>query len=709
MEASEVLLLCLSSSSNTTKRRRPLDLPPSFEDHCVTNLKWSLDWTKRAILAYRQFIKLKVQHEEYSSNANTTSSSTAEQQQVLLEPSPTVRQVWQQHILHVQQYVQACQDYTGGHLIEHQPGDSQGEEWRIYTTKIALVSLFGKPNVDWPIWDYSDSSNHSPNNAQQQQQNNNPQLQVPFNSPPAAVVIGRSPVTDLDLDRPLQYQNNPYAQEETTLQLPSFFSSHDLASSHDLTPEALVIGCCTPTPFGGGWVSPDKTNHDNNNNNNNHDNQIETHHPEKGDADNTTTVSSTGNDDDSCITSSTISLHDSNDDLFLEVDPNTYKGNNNDERILVWLHTGKGIQSSERYRIHRHAPLAAMIRHHVQRHAQEISSPEMVRLYFQRRSSSRGARANHYNKNHGTTKSSSGNNNSSTMIEIQDTDTPFALGMQNGNSILVHYIEEEEHQQDDDAGNADFEIEHTQEQEQQPLQEDGKNQNLITGGHNGTFKNNKKKADNGKSTTPPAPTTSEKAKNDTNTSPLAPTKTSVSVIAASTMTPTVISTACTDLPPNHGNSLSNGHDNRNNKNHNNKNTNKQSQRSNITPNHHNNTKHSQRKPTTPTTARTSTTAKASVTTDDGGNDRITLQIQDCKSGMTVPLKVRKRTPLERIFVDLYLKRSKGESQIDAFLAQHQFWCHERVLFGGDITDSSSPLDFGLQDMDVIECRPLSTR
>ena len=155
--------------------------------------------------------------------------------------------------------------------------------------------------------------------------------------------------------------------------------------------------------------------------------------------------------------------------------------------------------------------------------------------------------------------------------------------------------------------------------------------------------------------------------------------------------------------------LSNGHDNRNNKNHNNKNTNKQSQRSNITPNHHNNTKHSQRKPTTPTTARTSTTAKASATTDDGGNDRITLQIQDCKSGMTVPLKVRKRTPLERIFVDLYLKRSKGESQVDAFLAQHQFWCHERVLFGGDITDSSSPLDFGLQDMDVIECRPLSTR
>jgi Ubiquitin-2 like Rad60 SUMO-like len=116
-------------------------IPPTLKDRCMRSHGWSSDFTDRVIGGYRQFIKLKYQQEDWHAS--------------VLSPSLTVDLVWHEHILDVEHYVQACQDYAG-HLIGHNPDgglDAAAREERIKTTQLCLKTLYGKANVDSEVWE----------------------------------------------------------------------------------------------------------------------------------------------------------------------------------------------------------------------------------------------------------------------------------------------------------------------------------------------------------------------------------------------------------------------------------------------------------------------------------------------------------------------------------------------------------------------------
>ncbi|KAL3911113.1 MAG: hypothetical protein SGARI_001802 [Bacillariaceae sp.] len=99
----------------------------------------------KAFLGYRQFIKLKLQQEDWDAT--------------ILSPSIMVDQVWHQHILDVGKYVKACQEYTGGHLIDHNPDgmmDAAAKAERIKNTKLCLKTLCGKDNIDPEVWNFGE-------------------------------------------------------------------------------------------------------------------------------------------------------------------------------------------------------------------------------------------------------------------------------------------------------------------------------------------------------------------------------------------------------------------------------------------------------------------------------------------------------------------------------------------------------------------------
>ncbi|CAB9514595.1 Small ubiquitin-related modifier [Seminavis robusta] len=61
-------------------------------------------------------------------------------------------------MLYPAHYAKACQDYTGGHIIDHNPDgglDAAARTRRLQNTQIGLRSLFGRNDVDTEIWSLS--------------------------------------------------------------------------------------------------------------------------------------------------------------------------------------------------------------------------------------------------------------------------------------------------------------------------------------------------------------------------------------------------------------------------------------------------------------------------------------------------------------------------------------------------------------------------
>ena len=107
--------------------RSVFSIPDGLLPRCARQFGWTTEFCQRILMAYRQFMELKRQHEDWNAT--------------VLSPPWLVDKMWHEHILDVQHYVQACHDYCGNNLIiGHNPDgalDPAAQATRIQTTKIA--------------------------------------------------------------------------------------------------------------------------------------------------------------------------------------------------------------------------------------------------------------------------------------------------------------------------------------------------------------------------------------------------------------------------------------------------------------------------------------------------------------------------------------------------------------------------------------------
>jgi hypothetical protein len=122
---------------------------------------WDDDFADRAIAGYRLFMTLKAQLGDWNATA--------------ISPPIIVEQVWQQHILDVDHYIFACDEYCG-HRIGHNPDDTLDEEnlaERVKAAKIAYRTLNGR-DMDEEIWSFdTDNSNSTTNDNNSNNNRNN--------------------------------------------------------------------------------------------------------------------------------------------------------------------------------------------------------------------------------------------------------------------------------------------------------------------------------------------------------------------------------------------------------------------------------------------------------------------------------------------------------------------------------------------------------
>jgi len=123
--------------------RQPVfSIPDGLLPRCARQFGWTPEFCQRILTAYRQFMELKRQHEDWNAT--------------VLSPPVLVDKMWHEHILDVQHYVQACHNYCGNNLIVgHNPDgalDPAAQAFRIQTTKISVRARFDKQVIDSKIW-----------------------------------------------------------------------------------------------------------------------------------------------------------------------------------------------------------------------------------------------------------------------------------------------------------------------------------------------------------------------------------------------------------------------------------------------------------------------------------------------------------------------------------------------------------------------------
>jgi hypothetical protein len=137
-----------TESKMTTRndRNQEFVLPHALKDRCMRTYEWSTEFTERALLGYRQFMKLKIQVEDFTAET--------------LAPSSIVELVWRQHILDVGHYCKSCFEYSEERLIDYNPDngfDQSAPHDQITATQVALKALFGR-QVDAEIWSFDHAS-----------------------------------------------------------------------------------------------------------------------------------------------------------------------------------------------------------------------------------------------------------------------------------------------------------------------------------------------------------------------------------------------------------------------------------------------------------------------------------------------------------------------------------------------------------------------
>jgi small ubiquitin-related modifier len=127
-------------------------VPATLLARCCRLRGWDKAKSQAVLSAYRQFMVLKVQHEDWSAS--------------ILSPPEEIDFMWHQHILDVQNYVTACTEYCG-HLIGHDPDgalDGVARQKRIATTKISRTARFGPirySSHNAAIWSFVEEENEN--------------------------------------------------------------------------------------------------------------------------------------------------------------------------------------------------------------------------------------------------------------------------------------------------------------------------------------------------------------------------------------------------------------------------------------------------------------------------------------------------------------------------------------------------------------------
>ncbi|CAB9497239.1 smt3 suppressor of mif two 3 homolog [Seminavis robusta] len=133
----------MSSSLLNNNDNQSFQIPSNLQAGCMRAYEWSQELTARVIKGYLQFMKLKLQLEDWDATQ--------------LSPTPGVDKVWHQHLLHPVHYAKACQDYTSGHIIDHNPdGGLNVAAWmkRLRNTEMCLKTLLGRNKMDQMIWSF---------------------------------------------------------------------------------------------------------------------------------------------------------------------------------------------------------------------------------------------------------------------------------------------------------------------------------------------------------------------------------------------------------------------------------------------------------------------------------------------------------------------------------------------------------------------------
>ena len=116
-------------------------VPDSLKHRLMRGFGWSSEFAGSALEGYRQFMKLKLQLEDWDATA--------------LSPSLVVDRVWHEHLLDNKHYNQACLDYAKT-IIYHDPDGALNKHdhaERLKTTKVALKVLFGQ-GINTDVWNF---------------------------------------------------------------------------------------------------------------------------------------------------------------------------------------------------------------------------------------------------------------------------------------------------------------------------------------------------------------------------------------------------------------------------------------------------------------------------------------------------------------------------------------------------------------------------
>ncbi|CAB9522235.1 expressed unknown protein [Seminavis robusta] len=119
------------------------EIPEALESMCrLEELGWNASFWEKALWGYRQFMKLKLQEQDWSGTK--------------LVPPWAVDQVWRQHLLFPVLYAQACKNYSFGRVMDYDSSSSSRE--RESNTLRKCTALFGPDNVDLDIWSFPNCS-----------------------------------------------------------------------------------------------------------------------------------------------------------------------------------------------------------------------------------------------------------------------------------------------------------------------------------------------------------------------------------------------------------------------------------------------------------------------------------------------------------------------------------------------------------------------
>lgn len=163
------------------------DVPDNLAARCVRIHGWSDSFAASAIKGYSQFMKLKLQHEDWNAT--------------VLSPSLPVDLVWHQHMLVPRHYADACKDYAR-QIIDHNPDgglDQKARSKRVKMTKFALKTLFGK-DIDEKIWKFDDEEKESNNKRRCLSLERDFSVDMPPEIPPASLSsLSKTPVINISM------------------------------------------------------------------------------------------------------------------------------------------------------------------------------------------------------------------------------------------------------------------------------------------------------------------------------------------------------------------------------------------------------------------------------------------------------------------------------------------------------------------------------